>query len=462
MSLIKKVLPLVAVGALALGITACPSPTSPEKPEEPITPPTTEVNDYAPVITSTPDSSVNEGENYNYQLVATDADGNPLTYSKTKGPAGASISATGLVSYPTSLIDADVVEALGIKVSDGKNEVTQEWNVRIKDLETRAAITGAADRLIALQDNNGLPSVGGNPSGAVDGSWDWDVTNKTTPSTGVYLNIAGVTADGLLAAYDATKETKYLDAAKKAGNFIMNEISALPVQRHFNAFNMIFLNDLAQASGDTKYSEFVKTKMNDLFTKVTYFGAGAANINPDGQPGLTAEELVAAEEVIRETNVNGIKPWDLYHFVELAKESGNNNYALQVANGIKAYLDDSRFDSTDNDYLLGLAGGIIALKNAGLNYSSYLEKLVAEQNSDGHFETPDSDFNTSKIAATAYALMALKEVGHPRAAQAVKYLADSIGYGSGIQGWLEGTGTKEAEISEPDGEAGKALGRFIK
>jgi hypothetical protein len=464
MSLVKRLfLPLVGAGLLAFGVASCSNPNGPEKPEEPVTEqpateepgtttPTTPVdpaiiNDYAPVITSIPNPPVNEGETYNYQMVVTDADGNPLTYSKTKGPAEASISATGLISYPTSLIDADVVEQMGFQVSDGKNVTPQEFNVRVKDLETRAAIIGSADRLIILQNTNG--------------SWDWDVTNKTGPTSKTYLNIAGVAADGLLAAYDVTGEAKYLDGAKRAGNFIITEINKLPEARHFNAFNMKFLKDLAQASGDATYSNYVAKKMDDLKTKVTYFERDGVqtNINTDGQLGLSAAELVAAESIIRSDPLDGDNPWDLLYFVKLAKEAGDISYATAVANGIKNHLDKSGFNDTANSHIMGLSAGIMALKEAGINYTSYLEKLVAEQNSDGRFETPYKDYGTSKVTATAFALMALKEAGHPGASAAVKYLANSIGYGSGTKGWLEGD---SLEYSEPNGEAGKALGLFIK
>jgi len=222
---------------------------------------------------------------------------------------------------------------------------------------------------------------------------------------------------------------------------------------------MLFLNDLAKASGDTSYSDFVIKKMNDLQTKVTYYGSGAANLSTDGNPGLTAAELVAAEDVIRGAGINGIKPWDLYHFVELAELVGKKNYSADIADKIKTQLDNSGFSKTTHNYIFGLAGGIMALKEAGIDYSSYLQKLVAEQNSDGHFETPDVDTGNSRIGSTAYALMALKDAGHAGARDAVKYLANNSGYAGINGGWLEGNGK---EYADPDGEAGKALGMFIK
>lgn len=235
---------------------------------------------------------------------------------------------------------------------------------------------------------------------------------------------------------------------KKTGNYIITELNKLPDERHFNAFNMVFLRDLAEASGDVTYSNYVAKKMNDLFTKVTTHPNG--NLSTDGQPGLTAAELVAAEEVIRGTSVWGIKPWDLYHWADLANDAGNSNYAMQVANGIKNYVEQVGYTDTAKEFELGLAATVLALKETGLNYSSPLSRLVQKQKSDG-------SFSDSPVQGTAYALMALKVAGHPGASQAVKYLTSTFGY-SGLGGWKESDGV---EYSEVTGEAAHALSKFI-
>jgi hypothetical protein len=458
MSLVRKLfLPLVVAGAIAL-FPSCQNPTGPEKPEEPATEqpgteqpgtdPTTQdpitqtiTNDYAPVITSTPNLSVNEGEIYNYQVVVTDADGNPLTPSIVAS-SWLSISPTGLVSGTAPLIDADTVDSVKINLSDGKHETVQEYNLRNQDLETRAAITKAADRLVALQNANG--------------SWDWIVTDATGPTAKTYLNIAGVDGDILLDAFRIANGSKYLDSAKRTGNYIITELNKLPDERHFNAFNMVFLRDLAEASGDSTYSNYVAKKMNDLKTKVTYWGSGAKNISTDGVAGLTAEELVAAEEVIRGTANNGIKQWDLYKFVGLAKDAGDNDYATKVAIGIKNYLDKAGYGDATNDYILGLAAGVIGLSDAGINYDPYLNTLIGKQFPDGHFETPDSDYVTSLIASTGYSLMALKKAG--RISEAIKSSKYLTGSQRADGGWLEGN---NEEYSETTSEAGHGIAKLI-
>jgi VCBS repeat-containing protein len=56
-----------------------------------------------PVITSTPPLTARQDQAYAYQVAATDANGDPLTYSLDVAPAGMSIAATGLIAWtPTA------------------------------------------------------------------------------------------------------------------------------------------------------------------------------------------------------------------------------------------------------------------------------------------------------------------------------------------------------------------------
>jgi len=286
-------------------------------------------------------------------------------------------------------------------------------------------ITAGTDRLIALQNANG--------------SWDWDVPDKTAPTTTTYLNIAGVTAEGVLDAYKVTGDVKYLDAAKKTGDYIILEINKLSDARHFNAFNMVFLKDLAEVSGDTIYSDFVTKKMNDLFTKVTNHTYGV--ISTDGVDGLTAEELVAAEDVIRGTAMDGIKSWDLYHFVELAKYVGNNVYATQIANGIKSQIENASYNDSISNFELGLAAGIIALKEVELSYNPSLERLIAKQNLDGSFGT----ISDGQVQATSYSLIALTFSGNKNNL-GLSYLRNKFRYNE-LNGWKESDGKEYAEVN---------------
>ncbi|MFC3217381.1 Ig-like domain-containing protein [Comamonas sp. JC664] len=68
---------------------------------------------------------------YEYQVVATDRDGDPLSYQLLTGPAGMTISATGKLEWPVpaGFAGSEMVE---IKVSDGRDgEVTQAYAIGV-------------------------------------------------------------------------------------------------------------------------------------------------------------------------------------------------------------------------------------------------------------------------------------------------------------------------------------------
>jgi predicted small secreted protein len=89
-----------------------------------------------PVITSTPITSINEGQSYVYQVIATDSDGDVLTYSLTQAPNWLSInSGTGRITGTAPNVNADTAYSVTIRVSDGKGGIaTQSFSLTVKDI----------------------------------------------------------------------------------------------------------------------------------------------------------------------------------------------------------------------------------------------------------------------------------------------------------------------------------------
>lgn len=90
----------------------------------------------APVITSTPVLSVNENSAYAYDVDATDADGNVLTYSlDSSSPAWLSInSVTGLVTGTAPSVSANTNFNVKVQVSDGVAQTMQTYTITVNDV----------------------------------------------------------------------------------------------------------------------------------------------------------------------------------------------------------------------------------------------------------------------------------------------------------------------------------------
>lgn len=87
----------------------------------------------APSITSSPLIEINESQAYSYQVVATDSDGDAISYSLTQSPSWLSISTNGLISGVAPQLTSDYVYAVTIKVSDGKDFAIQSFALTVKD-----------------------------------------------------------------------------------------------------------------------------------------------------------------------------------------------------------------------------------------------------------------------------------------------------------------------------------------
>lgn len=108
--------------------------TVPEEPEEPEEP-GNETENNVPVITSNPVTIVDENSSYEYQVTATDADNDTLTYSLTEHPEWISINSTdGLVSGTTPVVENSTDYTIGVDVSDGIDFDTQEYNLTVNNI----------------------------------------------------------------------------------------------------------------------------------------------------------------------------------------------------------------------------------------------------------------------------------------------------------------------------------------
>ncbi len=87
-----------------------------------------------PEITSTPSTSVDAGVTYQYQVEATDPEGEDISYSLTTAPLGMSINdTTGLISWATDLADAGV-HPIEVRATDASEQFsTQSYQLTVVD-----------------------------------------------------------------------------------------------------------------------------------------------------------------------------------------------------------------------------------------------------------------------------------------------------------------------------------------
>jgi len=115
----------------------------------------TVAGNVAPVITSAPVTSGTVGVAYSYQVVATDANGDTLTYSLTVAPAGMTISpTTGLISWTPA---ASGSFSVTVRVADpGGLAATQSFTVNVT---TPTPVAPVIDSVPTLTGKVGVPYV---------------------------------------------------------------------------------------------------------------------------------------------------------------------------------------------------------------------------------------------------------------------------------------------------------------
>jgi len=88
----------------------------------------------APQIVNLPSTSAKEGLSYQFQIEATDADGDVLSYSLTQGGAGATVSATGLLTWTPATTGP---QPTTVRVSDGIVWVELGWTIEVVPASTQ-------------------------------------------------------------------------------------------------------------------------------------------------------------------------------------------------------------------------------------------------------------------------------------------------------------------------------------
>ena len=309
------------------------------------------------------------------------------------------------------------------------------------------AITRTADRLVALQS-------------PIDNGWDWKVTDRTAHTDGPSAyNLYGVTALGLIDAYELTATQSYLGAAKLVADMMESYDTdykafkeADPLGWGFgHSFDLRFLMSYAEASEDTNYSDFAKGYW--AWVKARELTPPAVNVYADGKQ----EEFY---QFYVQYYSHGFAAWGTGDFGLAALAMGDTPWADNMATVLAGHLYE--IAETDECRFIGW-GKALEFLNAvdstaySTQIASLIESLTTSQNDDGSWGTGQNTEGYAQDAA--YAIMGLTAVGGVDAIAAAQdgadWLVTNQGYGAIEGGW--NNSIDSIEYSETDSEALQAL-----
>ena len=107
------------------------------------------VNDL-PILAAIADRRIDEGETLGFSLSASDADVpvQALTYARVSGPAGLSVSSSGLVSWTPTEVQGPANETVTVSVTDGVATVIRSFTVEVREVNQSPILAAIADRRI--------------------------------------------------------------------------------------------------------------------------------------------------------------------------------------------------------------------------------------------------------------------------------------------------------------------------
>ncbi|MEM2130134.1 MAG: right-handed parallel beta-helix repeat-containing protein [Candidatus Bathyarchaeia archaeon] len=288
------------------------------------------------------------------------------------------------------------------------------------------ALIKTADRLVMLQS-------------ATDYGWDWVVTGLTSHSSNPSaVNLYGVTALGLLDAYQLTGNSAYFNAAKAVADYLVS----LGSSRTHYQFDLEFLIIFAEISGDGSYYTFALNVWAWMKANVDRYADGHQvdlyNYYYDRYGGS-----------------HGGATWATGDWAIAALELGDNEWAKNMTDVIAANYTKMEPDPQEYQYV-GWGKALKAFK--AVNPTAYADEIADIV---GILETrqqPDGSF-TGWIQDEAYLIMGLVSVGKMEMAKnASIWLINNQGYDTIVGGWKLPDGNEYSEVTS---EAGQAIFRVI-
>lgn len=352
-----------------------------------------------------------------------------------------------------------------VNMSNGNGEavITTATFSAVVKADYTAAVLAAADHLAANQ----------NPDGGF--SWDLPAGDSTT-------NTLGITAMGILKAYELEDKATYETALAKAYKFAVDtpptysgEVeTALGVDSFPDVTFMVWL--ARHAHHDTTLLGAIQTEVPGTTAASI---AALAKERWDGRvAGLGNGSATAMAEYIRDARIAipDCIPWDLEAAVKAALSldayypgEGYDTQAISIATVIYNAVDDpegnyfNSGDTTQEGYILGLTGAIEAFQEVGLygdKVGALKTLLINVQNDAGYWNWHGATPVDMSVQNTAYAVMALLSQGESDAVAAAQKGADwlvSAQNAAALDGGWHAEGGTGDECLEIDSEAAWAI-----
>lgn len=234
---------------------------------------------HPPTISGTPPTSVAAGSAYAFQPSASDADGDPLTFSVKNRPAWATLdTATGRLSGTPSNAQAGTDSNIVISVSDGKSTVSlPAFSITVTSTQAPA------------------PTISGNPATSVNVGSAYAFTPSATAPSGTSLTFSIQNKPSWASFNTGTGALTGTPAAGDAGSYANIVITASDGQAHASlpAFT-ITVNQVSNGTATLQWTPPTEntdgTSLTNLAGYKVYYGTSASSMSHMVQlanPGLT-------------------------------------------------------------------------------------------------------------------------------------------------------------------------------